>query len=211
MTKYLKHIILAVIIFGLYILFAMKFTGWFTKHGQRIDLPKLTGMPLENAYKLADDLDFELVVIDSVFKENAKPLSITEQDPPEKMKVKPGRKVFVIVNTGRIPNVKVPKITNGSLNLAKMLLNNAGLKLGNIDSVYTTYGNGLVVYQKYKGKEIAPQSNLKKGSTIDIVVSKMILLKDSIRLKSVDENGISDNELYEKLKLELAEEKKLED
>ncbi len=189
----LKHLSLAGIVVIAFLLLAMLFTNWFTKHGESIKVPKIEGMPLENAYTLLDKEGLELEVIDSIYKEDMKPLAITEQDPPAEMLVKPGRTIYVIVNTGKKPKVKMPSLLNGSSNLATVLLQNAGLKLGKVDSVLSTLGNGLVIKQKYKGKDIAPKTQLEKGSIIDITVSKLVSNKDSTSIKQMTNGVIDEN------------------
>jgi len=175
----LKTLGLAALAFIAYLLIAMLFTSWYTRHGESIKVPKIEGMPVENAAELLDDNDLEMVIVDSVFKEDVKPNTVVEQDPQPDMNVKPGRIIYVTVNTGLKPKVKMPKLVNGGANLAKVLLQNAGLKLGRIDSVSSPIGSGLVLVQKYKGRAVAPNTPLEKGSVIDIVVSKKMSHRDT--------------------------------
>lgn len=175
-----KHLALAAVAFIAFLFLAMFFTNWFTRHGQSIKVPKVVDMPMDNASELLDDNDLEMVVIDSVYKEDAAPNTIVEQDPRPQSDVKPGRIIYVTINTGLKPKVKMPKLINGSANLAKVLLQNAGLKLGRMDSSYSTLGTGLVLEQKHKGRNIAPNTMLEKGSIIDIKVSKKMVVKDTV-------------------------------
>jgi beta-lactam-binding protein with PASTA domain len=175
----LKTLGLAVLAFIAYLFISMLFTSWYTRHGQSIKVPKVEGMPAANAETLLDDNDLEMVIVDSVYKEDVKPMTVVEQDPQPDMSVKPGRKIYVTVNTGIKPKVKMPKLVNGGANLAKVLLQNAGLKLGRVDSVSSSIGSGLVLVQKYKGREVAPNTPLEKGSVIDIVVSKKMSHRDT--------------------------------
>ena len=186
----LKTLGLAILAFIAYLVIAMLFTGWYTRHGQSIKVPKVEGMPVENAFTLLDQNDLEMVVIDSVYKEDQKPMTIVEQDPLPDMNVKPGRLIYVIVNTGIKPKVRMPRLTNGSSNLAIVLLENAGLKLGRIDSIKSKFGSGLVIRQKYKGRDIPVNTLLEKGSVIDIVVSKQISMVDSNALKSMEDGVV---------------------
>jgi beta-lactam-binding protein with PASTA domain len=178
-NSWFKTILLAILVLAVYLFLSIVFTGWYTRHGQSIKVPKVSGMPIENATELLDDNDLELVIIDSVFNEDMKPNTIVEQDPQPDLSVKPGRKIYVTVNTGIVPKVKMPKLINGSSNLAKVLLQNSGLKLGRVDSVKSTFGPGLVIRQKFKGRDIAPNTQLEKGSIIDIIVSKKMSLSDT--------------------------------
>jgi beta-lactam-binding protein with PASTA domain len=183
-NSWLKTILLAVLVLVVYLFLSVVFTGWYTRHGQSIKVPEVSGMPIENATELLDDNDLELVIIDSVFNEDMKPNTIVEQDPQPDLTVKPGRKIYVTVNTGIVPKVKMPKLINGSSNLAKVLLQNSGLKLGRVDSVKSTFGPGLVIRQKFKGRDIAPNTQLDKGAIIDIVVSKKMSLSDTNFIQS---------------------------
>jgi len=189
--NWIKTGLLALLVLGIYLFLSMVFTGWYTRHGQSIPVPKIAGMPVENAEALLDDQDLELVIIDSVYNEDMKPNTVVEQDPLSGLNVKPGRKIYVTVNTGIKPKVKMPKLVNGSSNLALVLLQNAGLKLGRVDSVKSTFGPGLVIRQKFKGKDIAPNAALDKGAVIDIVVSKKISLSDTSALSNMN-NGVSE-------------------
>ncbi len=178
-NTWLKTILLAAIVLAVYLFLSMVLTSWYTRHGQSIKVPKVSGMSIDNATDILDDNDLELVIMDSVYNEDMKPNTIVEQDPKPDLSVKPGRKIYVTVNTGIIPKVKMPKLINGSSNLAKVLLQNSGLKLGRVDSVNSTFGPGLVISQKFKGHDIAPNTQLEKGAIIDIVVSKKMSLADT--------------------------------
>lgn len=189
--NWLKTAFLALLVLAVYLFLSMVFTGWYTRHGQSIKVPKIAGMPVENAEILLDDQNLELVIIDSVYNEDMKPNTVVEQDPLSGLNVKPGRKIYVTVNTGIKPKVKMPRLVNGSSNLALVLLQNAGLKLGRVDSVKSTFGPGLVIRQKFKGQDIAPNTALEKGAVIDIVVSKKISLSDTSALSNMN-NGVSE-------------------
>ena len=179
-----KTILLALLVLAVYAVAAMLFTSWYTRHGQSINVPKVMGMPVEAAEELLDDQDLEMVIIDSVYDEDQKTNTIVEQDPAFDAKVKPGRKVYVSINTGIKPKVRMPKLINGSSNLAKVLLQNVGLRLGKIDSVKSSFGPGLVIRQRYNGRDIAPNMPLDKGAIIDIVVSKKMSLADTTMIES---------------------------
>lgn len=176
----IKTLILAFLALIAYLFLAMLFTSWFTKHGESVKVPDVTGMSAEKAQTILEENDLELIIIDSIYREDLKPMTIIEQDPLPDMNVKPGRMIYLIINTGIKPQVKMPGLINGSANLAMVLLQNSGLKLGRVDSVSSTLGSGLVIRQKYKGKDIEPTTMLEKGSIIDIVISKKVSSMDTI-------------------------------
>lgn len=188
----IKTLVLAALAFVAFLILAMVFTGWFTRHGESVKVPNVVGMSAEKGFTVLDDQNLELIIIDSVYKEDLKPMTIVEQDPVPDMNVKPGRYIYVVINTGVKPKVKMPLLTNGSANLALVLIKNSGLKLGRIDSVSSSFGSGLVIRQKYKGKDIPANTLIEKGSIIDISVSKRISRVDSTAVNNsegVNEGG----------------------
>jgi beta-lactam-binding protein with PASTA domain len=186
----LKTLALAALAFVGFLILAMIFTSWFTRHGEKVKVPNVVGMSAEKGFTVLDDQNLELVIIDSVYKEDLKPMTIVEQDPVPDMNVKPGRYIYVVINTGVKPKVKMPLLTNGSANLALVLIKNSGLKLGRIDSVSSSFGSGLVIRQKFKGKDIPANTMIEKGSIIDISVSKSISRVDSSAVNNAD--GVND-------------------
>jgi beta-lactam-binding protein with PASTA domain len=64
----------------------------------------------------------------------------------------------------------MPKLTDCSLNLAKALLKNAGLVLGNVSREYAEYGNNLVTSQRVGGRSIEAGEKVLKGTVVDITV-----------------------------------------
>ncbi|MDI1235590.1 MAG: PASTA domain-containing protein [bacterium] len=184
-----KTLALAGLAFVAFLFLAMLFTGWFTRHGESVKVPNVVGMSAEKGFTVLDDEGLEQIIIDSVYKEDIKPMTIVEQDPVPDMNVKPGRYIYVIINTGVKPKVKMPLLTNGSANLALVLIKNLGLKLGRIDSVNSSFGSGLVIRQKYKGNDIPANTLIEKGSIIDISVSKRISRVDSSANQNLDDNS----------------------
>ncbi len=194
MSKLIKFFLLIIVTIVVYLVVAMLFTGWFTKHGESIKVPDINGMPIEKAITLLENNGLELQVNDSVYKEDFKAMAIVEQNPAAGMNVKPGRTIYVIINTGKIPKVKMPQLVNGSSNLALVLLKNAGLKIGKIDSIKSILGAGLVLKQRYNGNDIPTHTLLDKGSIIDIVVSKTMSMADTNALKNLNTSGFEEVE-----------------
>jgi beta-lactam-binding protein with PASTA domain len=92
---------------------------------------------------------------------------IISQKPVEGFKVKKKAKIEVTVSNG--PELaKVPNLIGESLSDAKLAISNAGFEVGLIDEKHDQrYDAGLVMSQ-----DPSFGSNLKKGGTIDLMVSK---------------------------------------
>lgn len=175
--------ILAVIIFSIYLIL-----GWVTKHGEGIAVPKLVGADVQEATTLLSQNGLGIKIIDSVYNENAKPFTIVEQIPTAGNLVKSGRVIYVTINSGNKPKVKMPKLVDMSLTLSKAVIKNNGLVLGKITYTYDEIGNNLVVSQMINGHEIAPGTLLQKGTVIDLVV----ISNDKSTIQSGDSTSIQE-------------------
>jgi beta-lactam-binding protein with PASTA domain len=143
---------------------------YYTRHGDAILVPNILKMkPFEAEEKLSS-MDLGMKIIDTVYIDNMNPGVIVEQTPEANDDVKSGRVVYVTVNATSRPRVSMPKLTDCSLNLAKALLKNAGLVLGNITKEYAEYGNNLVTAQRVSGRSIEPGEKVLKGTVVDITI-----------------------------------------
>ncbi|WKK84885.1 PASTA domain-containing protein [Marivirga arenosa] len=141
-----------------------------THHGESITVPQLEGVHLDelDEFLLERDLRFE-VTEDSGYSAEYPPLTVLSQNPKEGKKVKENRKIYVSLNATSPPNVKMPKLVDGSLKNAQMVLESYGLLLGDITYEPHEFQNA-VLKQKFNGKEIEAGSDIAKGSTIDLVI-----------------------------------------
>lgn len=143
---------------------------YYTRHGDAILVPSVLKLkPFEAEEKLST-MDLRMKIIDTVYIDNMKPGVIVEQLPLANEDVKSGRVVYVTVNATSRPRVSMPKLTDCSLNLAKALLKNAGLTLGNVTKEYAEYGNNLVTAQRVGGRSIEAGEKVLKGTVVDITI-----------------------------------------
>lgn len=144
--------------------------SWYTKHDVRIKVPSIVGKTISDAEVELSHLGLTVKIIDSVYNEKAEAFSIIEQIPVANEEVKPDRAIYVIINSGNKPKVKMPKLIDQSLTLSKAVLKNNGLNLGNVTYSYDEIGNNLVISQTINGREISPGTLINKGTVIDLVV-----------------------------------------
>jgi eukaryotic-like serine/threonine-protein kinase len=152
----------------------------YTKHGEEVMVPKIREMRLDKAVAILEEQGFRYLVIDSVYKDNLKKMDIAEQDPAPGSLVKKGRTIYLIINSLGKPKVPMPKLVNVSISLAKVLIKNSGLKLGQIETKKTLMGDGLVLQQFIRGDTIPVGKMVEKGSTVNLLVSIKPTELDSI-------------------------------
>ncbi len=160
----------ALVVFGILIFTVYLALGWYTKHDVKIPVPNVVGQTVSNAEIMMQNEGLTVKIIDSVYNEKAQPFSIIEQIPAAGNEVKPGRAIYVIINSGNKPKIKMPKLVDQSLTLATAVLKNNGLVLGDISFSFDEIGNNLVISQKINGREVAPGTLLTKGTKIDLVI-----------------------------------------
>lgn len=160
----------ALVVFGILIFTVYLALGWYTKHDVKIPVPNVVGQTVSNAEIMMQNEGLTVKIIDSVYNEKAEPFSIIEQIPAAGNEVKPGRAIYVVINSGNKPKIKMPKLVDQSLTLATAVLKNNGLVLGEISYSFDEIGNNLVVSQKINGREVQPGTLLTKGTRIDLVI-----------------------------------------
>jgi len=185
--QFLKNLLIALVLSAI-LLFALERTiRWYTNHGKRVNVPNVKKLSYLEAIQKLEDAGLEPIIQDSVYSDGFKRMAITEQDPDPGREVKEGRKIYLTINSLSKPKVRMPKLQDNSLNLAKAILKNSGLELGNITEQYSLLGSGVVIKQLYDNDSIVSGKLIERGSRIDLLVSKYIDI-DSILIKGIDTN-----------------------
>jgi beta-lactam-binding protein with PASTA domain len=150
----------------------------YTNHDSiLIEVADLSGLAADDALNLLAEADLEGEVTDTVYKDGVEKLSVINQNPIAGMKVKPGRKVYLVININTIPMVKVPDLANKtSLSQARNILIRKHLKIGKITEQISlsvrTENDQPVLAQYYPGttNPIKPETEVERNSEIDLVV-----------------------------------------
>lgn len=184
---YKKHKILSTLIIMLVIsVVTVSFIGIslnaITKHGQEYELQDFTGMNARQLHDIEQDsniIDFEFVIIDSVFVPNKKGGTVLTQDPVAGSKVKKGRKVYLSIVAMSMPKIEMPNLIDLSLRQAENMLKTNDLKLGQIIYKASKYPNA-VLEQRYKGRIIEQGKQIPYQSEITLIVGKEPLLGEEL-------------------------------
>jgi beta-lactam-binding protein with PASTA domain len=166
----IKHILVIVVLVALMLFFFFfVYLPSTTNHGETITVPKVEGMKLNEVENFLGEHSLRYYVSDSSYSSAAEPYTITKQDPRPGAKVKQDRKIYITYNMKTAPMIKMPKLVDGSVKNAQMILKSYDLQVGKIEYVPDLAQNA-VLKQLVKGKEIAPGAPIAKGSVIDLVV-----------------------------------------
>lgn len=169
MNKFFLNILLIIIASVVLLLLVFAGLGWYTNHGEFVAVPTIKGKSLYDAKKILNDYNLDYLVVDSTFDESKPPLSVLEQQPQKNAKVKVNRKIYITLNSAAPPSVKIPNILDNSRRQAELILNSWGLKVGSLIYV-PDMAKDAVLNIQVNGKIVKPETIVKKGTAIDLVL-----------------------------------------
>lgn len=141
----------------------------YTFHKESITVPDLEGVHVDELDELLSDKDLLFEVKDSVFVPGLSPLTVVEQLPLAKSKIKRFRTIFVTINTDNPPKVKFPAIKDVSLRQAMIILESYHLEVGELD-YRPDYGHNVVIETHVEGKEVKAGDKVAKGKKVDLIL-----------------------------------------
>ena len=103
-----------------------------TRHGARRTVPDFAGIRLAEAERIAAANDLKLHINDSLFVPAYEGGVVLDQLPRRGVEVKPGRTVYITINSFRQKRVPVPYVAGRSLRQAKNMLEIAGLEIAEL-------------------------------------------------------------------------------
>lgn len=166
---FLKHLLLVVSISVIILLAILLWLKIYTHHGQKISVPNLTGLTIDEVEDVVKSRKLNYHIIDSTYANDMPKGTVIKQKPKPNSKVKVRRKIFVTMNAINPEKVVMPSLVSLSDRQAILALENAGLKLGEI-SYKPDYAINSVLQQLYNGSVINPGTIIEKGAEIDLVL-----------------------------------------
>ena len=159
-------VVIALVLVGLAIA-AFVVMAFATRHSARRTVPDFVGLMMNDAEYFAGRRDLQIIVNDSLYVASYPGGVILDQLPKGGVVVKPGRKIYVTVNSSRQRMVTVPYVAGRSLRQAKNMLETAGLTIDHLEyaeDIATNY----VLAEYVGGEEVLEESELQaeKGSGV---------------------------------------------
>lgn len=163
------NILLMLVVCGALLWGVLEWLNVFTRHDKYVTVPNVIGMTEDEAAAAFKKEALAYVLFDSVYRKEAVPGSILEQDPPAGRKVKDGRSIRLIVNSLSTPLQAVPDVAdNSSTRQAEAKLLKAGFKL--TDNELIAGEKDWVYGVKYKGRLLNLGERVPIGATLTLVV-----------------------------------------
>ena len=186
--------VLAMIVIGiLLLLVTFRWMKTYTLHGQYIAVPDVSGMFEEEAGKVLADAGLKYEVLDYKYDNMMVEGGVIEQKPKPGSYVKDGRKIYLTLNSGKVPTRAVPDVAdNSSLRAAESRLTAAGFKLGK--TVYIDGDLDWVYEIRYQGEKIEAGTEIPEGSLLTIVAGNGNPVE---HIEEVDSATVIDSDFFE--------------
>ena len=163
----------AIAITGLLVFtFALKYwLGYSTNHDQKIQVPNLHKMSLENVESKLNELNLDFIVIDSAsYNPDYPKKSVIEQSPEFGDFVKEKRKIYLTLNPSKYRDVTIPNLNGKTKRQAISQLRSQGLNIGTHPVTVRDIGKDVVRGLRYKGKVLNNGDKLPLNSIVDLVL-----------------------------------------
>lgn len=159
-------IIVVVAVFGL-----TRWLNYTTHHDEKIPVPSLDSLSLNDVTKILDSLHLKAVVIDSAnFNPNYPKLSVLEQTPIAGDFVKEYRKIYLTLNPSGYRKVSIPKIYGKTLRQAVIELKNIGLRIGDEPTYIPDKGKDVVRGLKLDEKYLLEGDKIPKNTLVEFIL-----------------------------------------
>lgn len=129
----------------------------YTRHDVAVEVPTVVEMPYDEAVALLAAQNLEPERLTQRFNPDLPRDVVVDQNPPASAQVKPGRRVYLTVNTGEVPMVPVPSVEGMSLREAQNQLMASRLKVQETrpDSIPSPYRNTVTRQRPASGDSLA--------------------------------------------------------
>ena len=109
------------------------------------------------------------MVIDSLYTDELPRGSVVDQDPKPGFDVKPERKVYLVMNASQPKMLNMPRLVDLSKRQAMSVMDIIGLRVKELQ-YRPDPCTDCVIEQLYKGEPIAPETRIRRGEAITLVL-----------------------------------------
>jgi beta-lactam-binding protein with PASTA domain len=136
----------------------------YTRHDVSIQVPNVESLPYKKAEARLSRRDLQVQRQVGRYNPNVDTGIVVDQTPLPTSRVKPGRRVYLTVNSGTIPTVKLPDLTGMSVREARNRVTSLGLDVGAVqeDPIPSPYANTITK------QEPAPGDSLQEGNPVTL-------------------------------------------
>lgn len=171
---FVKQIGLIILFYLTVVFFTLLYLDLSTNHGEKIRVPELRGLQVEQAKAKLEELGLQYQILDSIYRPELPVGTVIEQlvDPTDSSNVyvKSGRTIGLRISK-KFELVPMPSLINKQIQFAEDILKRRGLKCI-IQYRPTTEANGSVLDQLFNGLQIKEGIKVPIGSNITLIVGQ---------------------------------------
>ena len=189
----LLNIIAMAVLAVLLVVITFQWMKSYTRHGQYITVPDVSGMYEEEAGRVLAASGLRYQVSDFKYDKMMVEGGVIEQRPKPGAFVKEGRNIYLTLNSGKEPTKPVPDLAdNSSLRAAESHLLAAGFKLS--PTIYIDGDLDWVYEIRYQGEKIDAGTEIPEGSMLTIVAGNGNRVDE---MDDIDSTAIIDSDFFE--------------
>ena len=168
---FLIQLVLAGIVIVVLAFLTMQWLDYSTNQDQRIEVPDLAKMNLDNVEERLDEMDLDFEILDSAnFNPDFPRYSVIDQVPAPGKFVKEDRKIYLTLNPSGYRKIEVPNnLIRKTRRQVEPTLRSLGFEIGEI-SYKPDIAEDAVLELRHKGKLVKPGEKLMKTSKLDLVL-----------------------------------------
>ena len=154
--------------------FLLILSGWvwlrsYTRHNDKVEVPDMKGMTLDEARAALEDRHLLVEVVDSVYNDEAPKGTVVDQDPTAGHEVKRDRRIYLVMNASQPKMLNMPALVNLSKRQAISVMEIVGLKVKEMQYRPDPCVD-CVIAQLYKGQPIAAEARIRRGEAVTLVL-----------------------------------------
>lgn len=169
--KFYLHFFIAIGISLVLLWAVLKSMDVFTQHGDVYIVPDFNGYTIEQLKGKGYNDYFTFEILDSVYYKAKEKGTVVLQHPMSGSRVKQGRHVYLTIVAQAPEKVLMPNLKNLSLRQALVTLESNELIVGRLEYVQY-FARNAVVDQLLNDEPVEPETELVKGTVIDLVLGK---------------------------------------
>lgn len=192
---FLIQVVLAIIALVLIGFITVEWLEYSTNHKQRIEVPLLSKLKLDQVDTRLEAMDLRREILDSAnYNPEYPPYTVIEQTPRAGKYVKENRKIYLTLNPSGYRKIEIPKnLIRHTRRNVEATLRSLGFEIGSV-TYKPDVAKDAVLELRYKGEELEAGTKLMKTSKIDLILGD-----GSKRYQMSDPEEESENESIDAL------------
>ncbi|QOD62163.1 PASTA domain-containing protein [Polaribacter haliotis] len=165
------QIVIAVVGLLLFVFILKFWLGVTTNHDQKIQVPDLQKMSLEEVDRKLKEMNLDFKIIDSAsYNPDYPKKSVIEQTPQAGDFVKEKRKIYLTLNPSKYRDITVPDLNGRTKRQASSQLRAMGLNVGTKFTYVNDIGKDVVRGLRHNGKIVNEGDKLPLNSIVELVL-----------------------------------------